>query len=285
MKSDIPLKRLTQHCPTDLLPLIGAADATVVRVESLELPTGKSSLDCVLHLLAPDGTPYQHIIEWQGWRDPVFVWRALGYLGWMGQNRPERPILITLIYLSPNDDVGDTLRQELPGQPGWMVQLPCVRLWEQDAGQAVASGRPGLVALSPLMAGATEALVEEAAQLLLHTTQPPIQADLLTALGVFAEPLFSAERFLHLITKERLMSSDLFQLVYQEQVNDWYHSIQGMVEDVLMVRFPTAPITLLRSLRRIPNIQTLQQLHHLILNIDDLSAIEHAIEAAATSDS
>ncbi len=285
MKSDIPLKRLTQLCPTDLLPLFGAAAASVLRVESLELPTGKSSLDCVLHLLAADGTPYQHIIEWQGWRDPVFVWRALGYLGWMGQNRPERPILITLIYLSPNDDVGDTLRQELPGQPGWMVQLPCVRLWEQDAGQAVASGRPGLVALSPLMAGATEALVEEAAQLLLHTTQPPIQADLLTALGVFAEPLFSAERFLHLITKERLMSSDLFQLVYQEQVNDWYHSIQGMVEDVLMVRFPTAPITLLRSLRRIPNIQTLQQLHHLILNIDDLSAIEHAIEAAATSDS
>ena len=31
MKTDIPLKRLTQLCPTDLLPLFGAAGATVLR--------------------------------------------------------------------------------------------------------------------------------------------------------------------------------------------------------------------------------------------------------------
>ena len=139
MKTDIPLKRLTQLCPTDLLPLFGAAGATVLRVESLELPTSKSSLDCVLHLLAPDGRPYLHVIEWQGWNDPVFLWRSMRYLGWLGQNRPERPILITVIYLKPDDDVGDTLVQQLPGQPDWILRLPCVRLWEQDAQQAAVS--------------------------------------------------------------------------------------------------------------------------------------------------
>ena len=311
MKTDIPLKRLTQLCPTDLLPLFGAAGATVLRVESLELPTGKSSLDCVLHLLAPDGSPYLHIIEWQGWHDAVVLWRAMSYLGWLGQNRPERPILITIIYLKPGDDVGDTLVQQLPGQPGWMLRLPCVRLWEQDAQQAVASGLPGLLALSPLMAGATAVLVEEAAQQLLQTTQPPLQADLLTALGVFAEPLLSAERFLHMITKERLMSSDLFQLVYQDKLAEidqervdmnqerqlwrqqmversqerdiWRQTTQNLVEDALMLRFPTAPLQLLLRMRQIRDTPTLQSLHHTILATNDLLTVEKAIVLATAN--
>lgn len=301
MKTDIPLKRLTQLCPTDLLPLFGAAGATVLRVESLELPTGKSSLDCVLHLLAPDGIPYLHIIEWQGWPDGGMLWRGMGYLGWMGQNRPERPILITIIYLKPSDDVGDTLVQTLPGQPGWMIQLPCVRLWEQDAQQAVASGRPGLLVLAPLMRGATDALVEEAAQTLLRTTQPPIQADLLTALGVFAEPLLSAERFLQLITKERLMSSDLFTLVYQEQLAEfdqreaklrqqiaereqeqvrWREAMQQSVESVFINRFPLAPAKLIRAIRQLQDVKQLHTLHDLMLTTDDIGVVEQSIATA-----
>lgn len=287
MKTDIPLKRLTQLCPSDLLSLFGATGATVLRVEALELPTGKSSLDCVFHMLAPDGTPYLHLIEWQGWNDPVFLWRGLSYLGWMGQNRPERPIFLTIIYLKPSDDVGDTLLQQLPGQPGWMIQLPCVRLWEQDAQQAVASGLPGLLALSPLMHGATAVLVEEAALQLLRTTRPPVQADLLATLGVFAEPLLSAERFLQIITKERLMSSDLFTLVYEEQLAEMnqerqrlYATIQDIIEETLMMRFPMAPIRLFKHLRQIRDTQTLHQLHQTILAAPDLATIEQAFVQA-----
>jgi predicted transposase YdaD len=114
VKTDLPLKRLTQLRPADLLYLLRSPEAEVVAVESLELPASTTSLDTVLRLRRPDGTEYLHLIEWQGYRDPQFLWRTLGYLSWLGQNRRERPILVTIVYLHPGDDIGDTLIQEIP---------------------------------------------------------------------------------------------------------------------------------------------------------------------------
>lgn len=126
----------------------------------LELPSSKNSLDCVLHLLAPDGTSYLRVVEWQGWNDAVFLWRCLSYAGWLGQNREERPIFLTIVYLKPSDDVGDSIHQEMEGHAPWHIPFSCVRLWEHDAQQVIASGVAGLLALSPLMRGVTPALVE-----------------------------------------------------------------------------------------------------------------------------
>ncbi len=133
MKTDVPLKRVPRLCAADLLSLLGSTATEVLGVETLELPSNRTSLDTVLRLRGVDGRPYLHPVEWQGWHDPFILWRTLRYLAWLGQNRTERPILVTLIYLTPDDDVGDTLVQTSDGHPGWRVTIPCVRLWQQDA--------------------------------------------------------------------------------------------------------------------------------------------------------
>jgi hypothetical protein len=187
-------------------------------VETLELPAAKTSLDTVLRLRDSAGDESLHLIEWQGYTDRLILWRTLGYLAWLGQNRSERPIKATVIYLSPEDDVGETLVQapHVPG--GWSVTLSCIRLWQQDAQAALESGAPGLMALTPLMRGATAVMVEQAAQGLIQQTAPPSQGELLAALGIFAEPLVSTERFIRLVTKERLMTSDLISYLLKDKL-------------------------------------------------------------------
>jgi hypothetical protein len=248
----------------------------------------------VLQVRGADGRPYLHLIEWQGWYDPLILWRTLGYLAWIGQNRPERPILVTLIYLTPNDDVGDTLVQAGDGQRGWQIRIPCIRLWQQDATAAIASGKPGLIALSPLMQGATAEMVEQAAHLIRDAGDPAAQAELLTALGIFAEPLMATERFIRLVTKERLMASDLISYLMQDQLAEWEQekaalertqaelraalereqatvrdaalretalkTAQQAIEDVLIARFPDIPLAVMRDIRRITNPERLQAL-------------------------
>ncbi|MCU0490422.1 MAG: hypothetical protein MUD01_02345 [Chloroflexaceae bacterium] len=225
MKTDLPLKRITQLRPQDILAMLGLPDAEVIAVEMLEMPTSKTSLDTLLRVRLPDGTEYLHLIEWQGWHDEQFLWRVLGYVAWLGQNRSERPIVVTIIYLSPEADVGETLTQHVPGQAGWSVTFSCVKLWQLDAAAALTSGLPAVVTLAPLMQGATEATVEEAAQRLLADVVQPTQAELLTALGVFAEPIFDNERFVRLVTKERLMSSSLVSYLFKEKLAEFDQQI------------------------------------------------------------
>lgn len=83
MKTDIPLKRVTRLQPADLLSLLHTTDAEVLGVETLELPSSRTSLDTVLRLRQADGTEYLHLIEWPGSPDPVVLWRTLVILpGW-----------------------------------------------------------------------------------------------------------------------------------------------------------------------------------------------------------
>jgi hypothetical protein len=315
VQTDIPLKRLTRIAPSDVLFLLGMPDADVLGVQTLELPSSKTSLDTVIRLRQPDGRDYLHLIEWQGWHDATFLWRVLGYLSWLGQHHAERPILVTLVYLKPEDDVGDTLIQHLAGIAGWQVHIPCLRLWQQDAGAAVASGRPGLMALAPLMRGATAALVEQVAQRLLSEVAAPMQAELLAALGIFAEPLVDAERFIRLVTKERLMSSDLISvltadlveekdallleksvllhergtllqekdMLLQERVllaQQVQERLRQAIEDILVTRFPMAPLRITTQLRNVINPDQLQSLIHVAALAPDVATIEQAITAA-----
>jgi hypothetical protein len=315
MQTDIPLKRLTRIVPEDVLFLLGIPDADVLGVQTLELPSSKTSLDTVIRVRQLDGHDYLHLIEWQGWHDPTFLWRVLGYLSWLGQNHTERPILATLVYLKPADDVGDTLIQQLAGMAGWQVHIPCVRLWQQDAVAAVASGRPGLMALAPLMQGASPALVEQVAQQLISSVAAPIQAELLAALGIFAEPLVDAERFIRLVTKERLMSSDLITLLTADLVEEKdallqekrallhekdallhekdlllqerallaqqvQERLRQAIEDILVTRFPTAPLRITTQLRNVVTPDQLQSLIHVAAIAPDINSIEQAITTA-----
>lgn len=297
MKTDLPLKRLTRLRPQDVLALLGSPNADVLEVETLELPASKTSLDNVLRVRRPDGQEYLHLIEWQGWHDEQFLWRVFGYLAWLGQNRPVRPILATLIYLTPDADVGDTVAQTLDGAGGWQVMLPCVRLWEEDAQSALASGLPGLLALAPLMGGATTATVEQAAQRLISEVDQPAQGELLAALGVFAEPMIDAQRFIRMVTKERLMSSDLISYLFQDVIQEkeaeferkeaalmereavLVQALQQTVEDALATRFPTAPISLVQRIRARREPGQLLALHHAVLSAPDLATVEQLLES------
>jgi hypothetical protein len=162
MDTDIPLKTLTEVYAPDLLPLPGITDAEVLGVESLELPAAATRPDNLLRLRASAGEYFVLLVEWQEYRDPRFLWRVLEYLAWLGMHRDEETIAVVIVYLHPTDDVGETLRQVIAGRVNWTVTFPCVRLGEQDAAAAVASGRSGLAVLSPLMRDATPELVEEA---------------------------------------------------------------------------------------------------------------------------
>lgn len=167
METDILLKALTVACARDLLSLFGSPGAEVPDVGSLELPASSTRLDSLLHLRSPAGTEYLHLVEWHGYRDPLFLRRALYYWAWLTLSQ-DLPARLTLVYLKSGDDTGSTFRHVVDGEEFLSVPFRCVRLWEQDVAEALASGQTGLIVLSPLMAGATPALVEEAAALVLN---------------------------------------------------------------------------------------------------------------------
>jgi len=289
VKTDLPLKRLTQLRPADLLHLLGSPEAEVVAVETLELPASTTSLDTVLRLRLPDGPEYLHLIEWQGYHDPQFLWRTLGYLSWLGQNRRERPILVTIIYLHPGDDIGDTLVQEVPGVQKWLIGLPCIRLWQHNAGEALARRIPGLAALSPLMDYATPERVEEAAEIILQGTSPLEQDELITVLGIFAEGLLSPERLERLITRERIMTSSFIRHVFREEIAEREASLRqetvstliAQAEETAILRFPNLPAHLAFNIRELADVATLRQLHRDLLTAPDQAAAEQILAALA----
>ena len=209
METDIPLKALTAACARDLLSLFGSPGAEVIGVESPELPATSTRVDSLLRLRSLGGIEYLHLVEWQGYRDPSFLRRALYYWAWLTLYQ-ELPVRLTLVYLKPGDYTGSTFRHVVDGEEFLSVPFRCVRLWEQDAAAALAS---------PLMTGATPAMIEEAATLVLRAEpERARQAELLNILGIFAEPLVRAEGFIQMIGRERLMESRLMELLMQDKL-------------------------------------------------------------------
>jgi hypothetical protein len=303
---------LTALRGADLLPLFGLPAAALVRVESRELPASATRLDTVLRVRSPQGQEYLHIIEWQGYLDRAVLWRLAGYLAWFGQQEPGTAIVGTVVYLAPEYDVGDTITQTIDGQVVQAWPVGRVRLWEQDAHAALASASLGQVVLSPLMPNATAEMVETAAQMVMQQAPREQQDNLLSILGVFSEPLVEVQRFVKLVGKERLMSSDLFDylmkdreeelrgeyeaklqqqetllrqqqetLLRQQQETLLRQELQQLLEDTLLVQFPDAPLALVRDIRQI---QQPTELHRLIVAVQqapDLAAVEQLLRAAA----
>lgn len=294
MQTDIPLKRLTTLRAEDLLSLLGSTDTTVVAVETLELPASATRLDNVLRLRSAGGQEYLHVVEWQGYDDPVVLWRVAGYLAWIGQRYSERTVVGTIIYLSPAADAGDSIRQTVDGQALLDWSIPVVRLWELDAQAAAERGGVGLAVLSPLMRGATAELVEQVIIQVLDQAPLTQQADLLSILGVFAEPLIDSQAFVRLVGKEKLMSSDLITYLVDEKVAEVERkyaeefeqklatitrAIQEAVEDTVVLRFPNTPVVLVRRIRSLSDPEQLAALRRAILQAPDQGATEALLAA------
>lgn len=126
------------------------------------------------------------------------------------------------MYLKPGDDTGDTFRLVLDGREYFSVPFHRVRLWQEDAATAIASGRPGLAVLSALMAGSNAAAVEEAAGVVLRAEPDPAkQASLLGILGVFAEAFMAPEQLERILGRERLMASKLLEYLMREKTAEF----------------------------------------------------------------
>jgi hypothetical protein len=144
MQTDIPLKCLTLLRGSDFLGLLQLPEAQVLHVETLELPASAKRLDNVLRLQSLAGQEFLHVIEWQCYHAPVILWRVVGYMAWLGQRYAHLPITGTVIYLTPEVDMGDHLQQAVDGVVLHNWKLRTVRLWEQRAATAAHAGVPGL---------------------------------------------------------------------------------------------------------------------------------------------
>jgi len=306
MKSDIPLKRLTALRGADFLPLLGFPDATLVEVVSRELPTSAKRLDTLLRLRSPRGQHFLHLLEWQNYPDPLILWRTVGYLAWIGQHEPDTSVLGTIAYLHPAADMGDSLIQQIDGQIVRNWQIGSIRVWEQDAQAALATKNIGLAVLSPLMQNTSPSLIETAAQIVLAHAPAPQQSDLLSILGVFAEPLYDVHRFTNFIGRDRLMSSGLFEYLMQEREAEWQEreaewqereaelrqqteaaqreairTLQQILMETILLRFPTAPIALTRDIQRVQRSDVLSHLIIAVQQAPDVDRVAQLLREAA----
>src|SRR5262250_846904 len=91
-------------------------------------------------------------------------------------------------------------------------------------------------------------------------------ADLLSILGVFAEPLIGHERYVRMVGREKLMASDLLTYLMEEKLAEMraekddqlaklraekeaeqvrvLRQLQQTLEEAVIARFPEAPIAL-----------------------------------------
>jgi len=73
MGMDIPLKILARVSAADLLPLLCAGGSKMLGVGSLELSASVRRIDTLLWLISPGGQRYRHLVEWEGYRDPLLL--------------------------------------------------------------------------------------------------------------------------------------------------------------------------------------------------------------------
>jgi hypothetical protein len=162
-----------------------------------------------------------------------------------------------------------------------------VRLWQYDAATALASGALGLAVLSPLMHNASEATVERAIEQVLQQAPPAQQSDLLVILGVFGEPFMATERFVRLVGKERLMTSDLVTYLMEEHVSErearYVEELQNTLEATIAARFPSAPLSLALLIRRISQPDALHRLIVAVVRAADLAAVEQELNSVVSA--
>ncbi len=220
MQTDLPLKMLAELRGEDLLPLLGIPADKVVRVETLELTFLQRRLDNVLYIRSPGGQVYAHIIEWLGYKDTEVLWRLSIYQSVLGLKLRNMTVVVTLVYLDSAYDVGNTLEQKIDGKVVSSCTIRCIRLWEKDAHEAMASGILGLMILCPLMHNATQEMVVEIKDAILREVEPAQQDTYLAILGVFAAKIVDPQWFVDIIGRERMIGAEFIEYLLQEKTAD-----------------------------------------------------------------
>jgi hypothetical protein len=105
------------------------------------------------------------------------------------------------------------------------------------------------------------------------------------------EPLIEENRFVQIVGKEKLMESNLLSYLMEEklieikkeQETTIRHSLQQTLEEMVMARFPQAPITLVRYIRQVADPDALQRLMVVLVRAADLAEFEQALAQAAAA--
>ncbi len=210
MKTDLPLKRLFQLRPQDLLQLTGDEGASVFSVKTLELPEIRRTVDCVLEL-ERGGERYLRHVEFQGRDEPYLPRRCFEYNTRL-HLQSGLPVLTTVLLVNPPAPKREPVyRIQLGDQVSTDYRFEWVKLWELDSEEAVALGNPAMLALVPLMAGNDLDLVEKACLGIEASAPEQQQPDLLAILHVFAEQRYTGRDLSRLIGRERIMQSTIWQ--------------------------------------------------------------------------
>jgi len=210
VKTDLPLKKLFELRPQDLLEITGDQGATVRSVGERELKELRRHVDCVVEL-ERRGEVYLRHLEFQGQDDPNMPRRCFEY-NTLLHLESRLPVVTTVLYVTPPGPSSEPVyRSQLGAQVLIHYRFECVKLWELDASEAVASGKPGIQALAPLMAGADLRLLETACRKIERSAPEPQKPDLLAILHVLAEQRYTGEDLKRLIGREQIMQSIIWQ--------------------------------------------------------------------------
>ncbi len=210
MKTDLPLKKLFELRPEDLLEITGDQGATVRSVGDRELKELRRQVDCVVEL-ERRGEVYLRHLEFQDRDDPNMPRRCFEY-NTLLHLESRLPVVTTVLYVTPPGPSSKPVyRSQLGEQVLIHYRFECVKLWELDAGEAVASGKPGIQALAPLMSGVDLRLLGTACRTIERSAPEPQKPDLLAILHVLAEQRYTGEDLKRLIGRERIMQSIIWQ--------------------------------------------------------------------------
>jgi len=210
LQTDLPLKKLFQHRAQDLLHLTGDEGASVRSVKALELQAVRRSVDSLIEL-EREGELYLRHLEFQARDEPDLLLRCLEYdvllIRQLGL-----PVATTILYVESDVPGGEpTYRLRVAGEVLNEWRFGCVRLADLDPAEAIASGRPGMLALVPLMRRADLRWVEQACRGIESSAPPEQQPDLLAIVHVLAEQRYTVEQLRRLIGRERIMQSSIWQ--------------------------------------------------------------------------
>jgi hypothetical protein len=71
------------------------------------------------------------------------------------------------------------------------------------------------------------------------------------------------------------------QAQFRQQEEQFRQELQQMLEDTLLVRFPAAPLVLMRDIRRVHSLPELRRLIVAVQQVPDLAVAEQLLHAAA----
>ena len=232
METDTWLKALALAHPQDLLRLIGDPGGTAVSAQVLELRSSERRVDCVIEVRHENATHYRHI-EFQAAADPDMARRCFRYNSQL-LLQLEAPVLTTVLYLFPPGPADEELafRVVLQGREVNIWRFQVMRLWEIDGAAALESGAPGLLALVPLMKGATLASIARADREIARSSSGDAAEQAQSTLIHLAGYHYTVEDLESLFGRRKMIQSSVWQAALAEGQAEG--KAEGLVEGLRM---------------------------------------------------